>query len=100
MSAAVARGETETISFARRSLDWRGVTRESEERNVVALRLNTDRGDIIGRYHPVTANAPTKELGVVWVGGAGGGLDGPARGLYVEAAERLQAAGVAGLRLH
>jgi dienelactone hydrolase len=37
---------------------------------------------------------------VVWVGGAGGGLDGPARGLYPEACRRLQGAGVAGLRLH
>lgn len=98
MTATAARSETETISFGNRKLDWRGVTRESEERNVVALKLNTDRGDIVARYHPV-ADKLTK-LGVVWVGGAGGGLDGPARGLYPEACERLQAAGVAGLRLH
>jgi dienelactone hydrolase len=37
---------------------------------------------------------------VVWVGGSGGGLDGPARGLYPAACRRLQEQGVAGLRLH
>jgi hypothetical protein len=100
LSTTASQAESEAISFARRTLEWRGVTREGEERNVVALRLNTDRGDIIGRYHPATQKSPTRQLGVVWVGGAGGGLDGPARGLYREAAERLQAAGVAGLRLH
>lgn len=38
--------------------------------------------------------------GAVWVGGTGGGLDGPARGLYPAACRRLQHHGVAGLRLH
>jgi fermentation-respiration switch protein FrsA (DUF1100 family) len=38
---------------------------------------------------------------VVWVGGAGGGLDGPAAGLYGTLARDLAANyGVAGLRLH
>ena len=70
MSATAARAETETISFAKGKLEWRGVRRESEERNVVALRLKTDRGEIIGRYHPVTENSAARELAVVWVGGA------------------------------
>jgi dienelactone hydrolase len=34
------------------------------------------------------------------VGGAGGGLDGPARGLYPAASEQLQKRGIASLRLH
>ena len=92
--------ETEKVSFAGGKLEWRGVTKETAAAGVVALKLQTDRGEIDARYHRVADNAPTKQLGVVWVGGAGGGLDGPARGLYPEACQRLQAASVAGLRLH
>lgn len=91
--------ETQKIAFGRESLQLRGETVESEEHNIVAMRLQTDRGDIISRFHPVDP-AKTKGLGVVWVGGAGGGLDGPARGLYPAASERLQEVGIASLRLH
>jgi hypothetical protein len=45
-------------------------------------------------YHPAAWTA-----GAVWLGGAGGGLEGPARGLYPETCRRLQSAEVAGLRL-
>ena len=92
--------ETDRVSFAGGRLELRGVTRESEAANVVAMKLETDRGVIDARYHPVAPNSASKERGVVWVGGAGGGLDGPARGLYPEACQRLQGAGVAGLRIH
>jgi hypothetical protein len=94
--------EPEKVSFGRESLRWTGVTRESEANNVVAMRLQTDRGEIEARYHPARADATadSKKLGVVWVGGAGGGLDGPARGLYPAASQQLQARGIAGLRLH
>ena len=90
----------EAISFAGRTLQWRGVARESTAGDVVALKLQTDGGDIETRFHPAPANSAAKELGVVWVGGAGGGLDGPARGLYPAAAEQLQQRGIASLRLH
>ena len=50
-------------------------------------------------YHPASGG-PSPYVGAVWVGGAGGGLDGPARGLYPDACRRLQPLGVAGLRLH
>ena len=94
--------EPEKISFGRESLRWTGVARQSEANGVLALRLQTDRGEIETRYHPPRddAAAESKKLGVVWVGGAGGGLDGPARGLYPAACEQLQARGIAGLRLH
>jgi hypothetical protein len=90
----------ETISFAGRKLEWRGATRESTAGNVVALKLHTDGGDIDARFHPSPPNSAAKQLGVVWVGGAGGGLDGPARGLYPAASEQLQQRGIASLRLH
>jgi hypothetical protein len=92
--------EAQNFVFGDHSLQLRGETVESEANNVVALRLHTDRGDIIARFHPVERAKKAKGLGVVWVGGAGGGLDGPARGLYPEACARLQERGLAGLRLH
>jgi pimeloyl-ACP methyl ester carboxylesterase len=81
---------------AERSLEWIDTLDEAlseRERRVV---LRTNDGDIECRYHP----AEGAGSGVVWVGGAGGGLDGPARGLYPEMCGRLQGAGIAGLRLH
>ena len=95
-----AQTSPETISFAGRKLEWRGVTRESTAGEVVALKLHTDRGDIDARFHPSRENSAGKGLGVVWVGGAGGGLDGPAHGLYPAASEQLQQRGIASLRLH
>jgi dienelactone hydrolase len=52
-------------------------------------------GNFEGRYHMV----PDSEAGVIWVGGAGGGLDGPARGLYPRMADLLKKRGIASLRL-
>jgi len=78
------------------SLVWEDTVQGALENGVQALTLRTDRGEIDARYHP----SPGATTGVVWVGGAGGGLEGPARGLYPAACERLQAAGTAGLRLH
>ena len=59
---------------------------------VEELTLHTSAGHVAARLHPAPAGAPA----VVWVGGAGGGLDGPAGGLY----PRLARQGVASLRLH
>lgn len=63
---------------------------------VEELTLNTNAGGITARLHPAPAGAPA----VVWVGGSGGGLDGPAWGMYPRLAGRLAAQGVASLRLH
>jgi pimeloyl-ACP methyl ester carboxylesterase len=78
------------------TLNWTGDRRVLLEAGVVSVELETDDGTALGRYHP----APGAGVGVVWVGGAGGGLDGPARGLYPAACEALQRRGIAGLRLH
>lgn len=68
---------------------------------VAVLTLRTDRGDILTRYHPASgAEGGPAKTGVIWVGGSGGGLDGPARGLYPAACTGLQERGVGGLRLH
>src|SRR5690348_12926434 len=73
-----------------------GERRRVLEPGIEEWLLETNRGAIVTRYHPVEG----ARAGVVWVGGAGGGLDGPARGIYVEACRRLQGGGIAGLRLH
>ncbi|HEU4754035.1 MAG TPA: alpha/beta hydrolase [Armatimonadota bacterium] len=78
------------------ALRWLDTARGTGAGGVEEVTLRTDRGEIVCRYHP----APGAVAGVVWVGGAGGGLDGPARGLYPEACRRLQRQGIAGLRLH
>lgn len=71
-------------------------TRHHVAQGVEALTLNTNRGDITARLHPAEAGAPA----VVWVGGSGGGLDGPARGMSPRLAGQLAAHGIASLRLH
>jgi alpha-beta hydrolase superfamily lysophospholipase len=81
------------------SLTWTGTRQESAANGEQAIVLGTDRGDIVARYH-VPSDGGVARCGVVWVGGSGGGLDGPARGLYPAACRRLQESGVAGLRLH
>ncbi|HEX8235683.1 MAG TPA: dienelactone hydrolase family protein [Abditibacteriaceae bacterium] len=80
------------------SLTWTSTRQETVAQDEQSVVLCTNRGDIIARYHAATGVAA--RCGVVWVGGAGGGLDGPARGLYPAACRRLQQQGIAGLRLH
>ncbi len=57
--------------------------------------LHTNAGIIDCRYHP----APVGTAAVIWVGGAVGGLDGPAHGLYPRLAAILSPEGIASLRL-
>lgn len=57
--------------------------------------LHTSGGIIPAVYHA----APTPGRAVLWVGGAGGGLDGPAGGLYPRLSARLAPTGIASLRL-
>jgi dienelactone hydrolase len=60
------------------------------------VRLVTSRGVIECRHYP----APESSLGAVFVGGAGGGWDTPARGrLYPDLSERLPADGIHALRV-
>jgi pimeloyl-ACP methyl ester carboxylesterase len=64
---------------------------------VAELLLHTDNGSINTRYHAAGANGSPA---VIWVGGAGGGLDGPAGGMYPRLAQKLTQNNIASLRLH
>src|SRR5437762_9963047 len=87
------------IAFGGLRMRCRGAVRQDQENAIIALKLQTNRGDIDALYH-LAVNPPiSKRLGVVFVGGAGGGLDGPARGLYPAVAKELQRAGIAALRV-
>jgi len=59
------------------------------------LLIGTTRGEIRGVLHPC-ATAPG---GVIYVGGAMGGFEGPARDLYGRLADRLRPQ-LSGLRIH
>jgi fermentation-respiration switch protein FrsA (DUF1100 family) len=77
------------------SLEWHGVEEGPEEHGVREVRLQTNNGAIDCRYHP----AAESDLAILWVFGAGGGLGGPAGGLYIRLAEVMNADRVASLRL-
>jgi alpha-beta hydrolase superfamily lysophospholipase len=77
------------------SLELRGVEQGPVVDGVEHLRLQTDAGLISCRYHEAAAG----DAAVVWVSGAGGGLDGPAHGLYPRLAGHLVGEGIASLRL-
>ena len=97
--AATPPGSPQTIFFGEHRTEFRGAERGRSAGNNVAVILNTDRGKIAGRYHRAGSDASRRNQGVIWLSGAGGGLDGPARRLYPEASQRLQEAGIASLRL-
>jgi dienelactone hydrolase len=82
---------TQPSEFILESVTLNGVADGVED-----LTLHTNAGDIIARLHPAPAGAPA----VVWVGGSGGGLDGPAGGMYPRLAGQLASQGMASLRLH
>jgi fermentation-respiration switch protein FrsA (DUF1100 family) len=76
--------ELELVSVERRGLNG------SEE-----LYLHTNHGSIHCRYHETI----TGDAAVIWVGGAGGGLEGPAEGLYPRLAVNLTKDQIASLRM-
>ena len=59
------------------------------------LRLITDAGAIDARFYP----AASGNAAVLWVFGAGGGLGGPAGGVYARLGAQLASRGVASLEL-
>ncbi|MFN7138463.1 MAG: alpha/beta hydrolase [Limisphaerales bacterium] len=81
-----------------RKLRCEEILRESHDADTESVKFRTSDSDLIGRYHPARKKNP--KAAAVWVGGAGGGLDGPARALYAAACKELQGKNVAGLRLH
>jgi pimeloyl-ACP methyl ester carboxylesterase len=62
---------------------------------VEVVRLHTDDGIIDCRFHPIEQG----DAAIIWMGGAHGGLDGPAGGMYPRLARHLAAQSVASLRL-
>jgi len=63
------------------------------------LDLRTDRGTISGFFHAAGPGATAGPAAVVWVGGAGGGTEGPAHGLYRNLAARLVSDGISSVRM-
>lgn len=59
------------------------------------VRLETSGGTIECRYH----DAPAGDVAVLWVFGAGGGLGGPAGGVYERLGARLAPEGLASLQI-
>src|SRR5215210_4329559 len=77
------------------SLELRQVQRRPAEDGAERVALHTSAGTIGCRFH----DAPHGDAAVLWVFGAGGGLGGPAGGLYVRLARQLVSDGVASLEL-
>jgi fermentation-respiration switch protein FrsA (DUF1100 family) len=98
-AAAVPPGAPQPLMFGEHRIEWLGADRASASGNEIAVSLKTNRGRIGGRYHPAMGDTSRRNQGVIWFSGAGGGVDGPARGLYAEASHRLQQQGIASLRL-
>ncbi len=73
---------------------WRRVRAAQAAQHATRVALPTPEGAVPGMFHPAEAARGA----VVMVGGSRGGVWGPA-GIYVPLANRLQAAGIAALRL-
>lgn len=71
------------------------ITITIDDNGIVEIKLNTNLGPVDTRYH----KSEGAEAAVIWVGGAGGGLVGPAGGLYPRIAEQLVAQNIASLRV-
>ncbi|MBV9468028.1 MAG: hypothetical protein JOZ57_02140, partial [Abitibacteriaceae bacterium] len=68
---------------------------EAETEGYCPLRIVTNRGEVQGRHYRVE----DAKCGVIFVGGAGGGWDSPACGLYPRLCKELAGKGVASLRV-
>lgn len=72
------------------------IERDQLDERTWDLTFETSDRNVAGRFHPTDGTA----LGaVLCVGGAGGGFDGPARGIYSALCAQLQRRSIAGLRL-
>jgi alpha-beta hydrolase superfamily lysophospholipase len=76
-------------------LELLDIQRTPLEDGVEQVRLITNDGEIPCRYH----STPSGDSAVLWVFGAGGGLGGPAGGVYERLAERLAPEDIASLQL-
>lgn len=75
-------------------LDYLAEGPPSDSQGVFPITLATTQGDIRGRLHLCRGDAA-----ILWVFGAGGGIGGPAGGLYDRLAEQLRPQAVASLEL-
>jgi hypothetical protein len=82
------------------SLELTGIQRGGMDDGAQVITLKTNTGNIAGRFHALESTRRHSARAVIWVGGAGGGFNGPALGLYPAACERLQRQDIAGLRIH
>ena len=78
-----------------RSRTLRGVSREPAADGAEWLAFATERGTVHGCWHA----AADGDAAVLWVFGAGGGVGGPAGGVYARLAAQLAPRGVASLEL-
>ncbi len=79
------------------SLSIRGIgARPGDEPESLILRIETTRGPIEGVFHPVEGGTGA----VIFVGGASGGVDGPADKVYSRLPPSLAKANVSVLRLN
>ena len=76
------------------SITLNEVIRGPEDETTDLVKLVTSQGTLLGRLHPAEGDAA-----ILWVFGSGGGLGGPAGGLYTRLAEQLQPRGIASLEL-
>ena len=74
-----------------------GIDRSGRDGTADVVRLQTNRGTIDTRLHEPPDGVGT--AGIIWVFGAGGGLSGPAGGLYTRLAAVLAPEGITSLRL-
>ena len=79
----------------RLSLCLHGVERSAEREGADRVRLMTNAGEVVGRLHL----AETGNAAILWVFGSGGGLGGPAGGLYTRLAEQFRPMAVTSLEL-
>ena len=77
------------------SLSLHDLERFPERAGTERVRLSTNAGAIVGRLHP----AETGDSAILWVFGSGGGLGGPAGGLYTRLAEQVRPSAVTSLEL-
>jgi dienelactone hydrolase len=77
------------------NLERLSVVGEDDEEGARAFEMHTDAGIIHARYH----EAPFSDAAVVWMFGSGGGLGGPAGGMYTRLAKQLVEHGIGSLRV-
>ena len=76
------------------SIELMEIRSRPERNGVDRVRLGSNVGEVEGRFHHADGDAA-----IVWVFGSGGGLGGPAGGLYTRLGERMAELGVASLEL-